>query len=70
SGNPTWFDKMTSGEAEKYLAQGEFPAGSMGPKIRAAIDFVKNDPGKTVLITSEDKLTEALEGHTGTKIVQ
>jgi carbamate kinase len=70
SGSPTWLDTMTSGEAEKYLAQGEFPAGSMGPKIRAAIDFVKNDPGKTVLITSEDKLTEALEGHTGTKIVQ
>jgi carbamate kinase len=69
SGNPTWLDTMTSGEAEKYLAQGEFPAGSMGPKIRAAVDFVKNDPGKAVLITSENKLTEALEGRTGTKIV-
>jgi carbamate kinase len=70
SDNPTWLDTMTSREAESYLAQGEFPAGSMGPKIRAAVDFVKNDPGKTVLITSENKLIEALEGQTGTKIVQ
>jgi len=70
SGSPTWLDTMTSKEAQEYLEKGEFPAGSMGPKIRAAIDFVKNDSGKTVLITSEDKLTEALEGHTGTKIVQ
>ena len=69
SDKPTWLDTMTSAEAEKYLAQGEFPAGSMGPKIKAAIDFVKNDRKKVVIITSEDKLTEAMEGKTGTRIV-
>ena len=69
SDKPTWLDQMTSAEAEKYLAQGEFPAGSMGPKIRSAIDFVKNDPKKAVIITSEDKLAEAMEGRTGTRIV-
>ena len=69
SDKPTWLDSMTSAEAEKYLAQGEFPAGSMGPKIKAAIDFVKNDRNKVVIITSEDKLTEAMEGKTGTRIV-
>lgn len=67
---PKWLDKMTLKEAEQYLAQGEFPAGSMGPKIQAAIDFVKTNPEKTFLITSEDKLLEAMEGKTGTKIVQ
>lgn len=70
SDNPTWLDRMTAREAESYLAQGEFPAGSMGPKIKAAVDFVKINPDKTVLITSEDKLTEAIEGKTGTRIVQ
>ena len=69
SGNPTWLDKMTVEEAEKYLEQGEFPAGSMGPKIKAAIDFVKTSPDKKVLITSEDKLIEAIEGKTGTEII-
>ena len=69
SDKPTWLDQMTSSEAEKYLAQGEFPAGSMGPKIRSAIDFVKNDPKKVVIITSEDKLAEAMAGKTGTRIV-
>ena len=70
SDNPTWLDKLTSREAEHYLLQGEFPAGSMGPKIRAAVDFVKDDPKKVVLITSEDKLSEAIAGKTGTRIVQ
>jgi carbamate kinase len=70
SGNPQWLDTMTSKEAQEYLEKGEFPAGSMGPKIQAAVDFVKTNPGKTVLITTEDKLIEAVEGKTGTKIVQ
>jgi carbamate kinase len=69
SGNPTWLDKITVEDAEKYLEQGEFPAGSMGPKIKAAVDFVKTNPDKKVLITSEDKLIEAIEGKTGTEII-
>ncbi|MGI6393123.1 MAG: carbamate kinase [bacterium] len=69
SDNPVWLDTLNSKEAENYFNQGEFPAGSMGPKIRAAIDFVKSGSSKTVLITSESKLSEALAGKTGTKIV-
>lgn len=69
SGSPEWLDKLTVEEAEKYLEQGEFPAGSMGPKIKAAVDFVKTNPDKKVLITSEDKLIEAIEGKTGTEII-
>ncbi len=69
SGNPTWLDTLTAKEAKAYLAQGEFPEGSMGPKIRAAVDFVESNPGKKVLITSEDKLLDAIHGKTGTVIV-
>jgi carbamate kinase len=66
--NPKWLNKITTKEAKSYLSQGEFPAGSMGPKMKAAIDFVEQNPDKKVLITSEDKLIEALEGKTGTII--
>ena len=66
---PKWIDSMTALEAERYLEQGEFPAGNMGPKIKAAIEFVRAGNGKKVLITSENKMLEALEGKTGTRIV-
>ncbi|MCK5809270.1 carbamate kinase [bacterium] len=69
SENPTWVDTMTVRQAKAWLTQGEFPAGSMGPKITAAADFVASKRGRTVLITSEDKLTEAIEGKTGTRVV-
>lgn len=55
-------------EAEKYYVEGHFPAGSMGPKILASIDFVKST-GKRATITSLGKIVEALEGKTGTLIV-
>lgn len=70
SENPQWLDRMTVKEAEAYLSEGEFPEGSMGPKIKAAIDFASYDGGKKVIITSEDKLVEAVEGKTGTIIVK
>ena len=69
SDEPKWIDKMTAREAESFMAQGEFPDGSMGPKIKAAVDFVKTNPGKKVLITSEGKLIDAMNGKTGTLIV-
>ena len=55
-------------DAKRYLAAGEFPAGSMGPKIQAAIDFIEGGGGE-VLITSPAVLGEALEGRSGTRIV-
>ena len=54
-------------EAEKYLADGQFPSGSMGPKIEAACDFLRSG-GKRVIITSLDGLSSALEGEGGTTI--
>jgi carbamate kinase len=53
--------------AEKYLQEGHFPAGSMGPKMESAIDFLSQG-GQRVLITQPETLAAALEGRTGTHI--
>jgi carbamate kinase len=55
-------------EARRHLADGQFPPGSMGPKIEAALGFLE-DGGDEVLITSPDHLAEALDGGAGTRIV-
>jgi carbamate kinase len=60
--------KMTVAEAEQHLAAGQFPPGSMGPKIEASVQFVRAT-GREVLITDVDVLREALEGKDGTLIV-
>jgi len=56
-------------KAEQMLEEGQFPPGSMGPKISASIDYIKNG-GSEVLITSAEKLRAALIGRSGTKIVK
>ena len=61
-------DRLTVAEAQKHLASGQFPAGSMGPKIEASIQFV-HTTGKQVIITDVDHLRDALEGREGTVIV-
>jgi carbamate kinase len=61
--------KMSVAKARKMLADGQFPPGSMGPKITAAIDYIEGG-GKEVLITSAEKLRLALIGRSGTKIVR
>jgi carbamate kinase len=60
-------DQLTVRDAERHLREGQFPAGSMGPKIEAAIQFVRAS-GKEVLITDVDHLRDALEGREGTRI--
>jgi len=59
-------NKISVAEAEKYFAEGQFADGSMGPKILAAIDFVKNG-GKETIITES---TQLLNKNCGTRIVQ
>jgi carbamate kinase len=58
---------MTVDEAKRYLAEGHFKAGSMGPKVEAALGFVERG-GDHAIITSLDKAVDALEGKTGTHI--
>ena len=57
----------TIAQARAYLAAGQFPPGTMGPKIEAAIQFI-NDGGERVVITGIDTLDAALEGTSGTVI--
>jgi carbamate kinase len=68
-GKPTQrsIDRLSVEEAERHLAEGQFPAGSMGPKIEAAIQFVRATK-KQVLITDVGVLREALEGREGTVV--
>ena len=61
-------DVMTVDQAREYLGQGQFPAGSMGPKIEAAIEYVEAG-GEEVLITSARHLKAALIKRSGTRIV-
>jgi carbamate kinase len=60
--------RMTIEEAKRYLKEGHFKAGSMGPKVEAALGFVERG-GEQAVITSLDKAVAALEGKTGTHIV-
>ncbi|MGD9489004.1 MAG: carbamate kinase [Calditrichaceae bacterium] len=60
--------ELTVRDAKKYLEAGEFPKGSMGPKIRAAVDFIEQG-GSEVLITSIEKVSDALKGKSGTRII-
>jgi len=62
-------DELTVADAKEYIAEKQFPEGSMLPKIRAAIRFTTSGPGRRTLITSLDKLVEGLKGQTGTWIV-
>ncbi|MBI4588109.1 MAG: carbamate kinase [Candidatus Rokubacteria bacterium] len=58
---------LSVAEARRYLEAGQFPPGSMGPKIEAAVDFLAGG-GEEVLITSIEAFTDALEGKAGTRI--
>jgi len=59
---------LTVARARTLMADGEFPAGSMGPKIEAACRFVE-EGGEGALIGTLDRLEGALDGHSGTWIV-
>ena len=62
-------EKMSVDDCKKYLDEGHFPPGSMGPKIKAAIKFLNNG-GEKVYITLPEKIEEALKGKTGTLITK
>ncbi|RLG43857.1 MAG: carbamate kinase, partial [Thermoproteota archaeon] len=63
-----FLDVITLAEAKKYYEEGHFPPGNMGPKVMAAMRFVEHT-GKEAIITSLDKVIDALNGKTGTRIV-
>ena len=66
--NQTPIDHMTVAEAKQLIADGQFEAGTMLPKIEAAIDYLEKKPEGKVLITSMSKVKDAIHGKTGTVI--
>ncbi|WP_423055295.1 carbamate kinase [Zhaonella formicivorans] len=61
-------ERLTVDEAKKYLEEGQFGKGSMGPKVQAAISFVEN--GGEAIIGALADLREAVKGERGTRIVK
>ena len=61
-------DRMTVKECRKFLDEGQFPVGSMGPKIESAVRFLESG-GRRVIISSLEMAEEALAGRAGTTIV-
>lgn len=59
---------VTTDEAERYLAAGHFEAGSMGPKVSAAIQ-VKRNGGEKVVITSIENIIPSVNGLAGTEFI-
>jgi len=68
-GTPEQVDlrRLSLVEAKRYLAEGHFPPGSMGPKVEAAIRFLE-DGGRRAIIASLGQAYRALQGLTGTEI--
>ena len=60
--------KLTVSEARGHLDAGQFPPGSMGPKIRAGMEFVEECGGE-LIITSAKRLPQAMRGRAGTRIM-
>jgi carbamate kinase len=63
-----YLKQVTAGDLEAYLAQGHFPAGSMRPKVEAALSFVRQG-GRQALIAGLDDIEKALAGKAGTRVV-
>jgi len=61
-------DRATADEMARYHDAGQFPPGNMGPKIESALRFLRAG-GKKVIITSYERLCEAVEGTAGTHVV-
>lgn len=61
-------DVVTLRDIKRYYEEGQFPPGNMGPKIKAAINFLEKG-GKKVVIGSIEKMALAIDGKAGTHIV-
>lgn len=61
-------DRLSAAEAKRHYDDGQFPPGSMGPKVLAALRFIERG-GPRAVITSLEKLSNALAGEAGTEIV-
>ena len=64
------FDSVTAKELQALMKEGVFPAITTFPKVDASIRFVNDDPNRQAIITSLEKVKEALAGTTGTRITK
>ncbi len=70
SENETPLETVTVEDAKKFISEGHFAAGSMQPKVEAAINFVSTNPEHTAIISHLDKAKSAIKGKTGTYFVK
>jgi carbamate kinase len=63
-----WLEHIGLAEAKRLLAEGHFPAGSMGPKIEAIVSFLEYGGERRAIITNPPNLGRALSGAAGTHI--
>ena len=70
-GKPTqkFLDRLTIKEARQHLAAGQFPPGSMGPKVEAAASFLEGG-GELAVITDLERLAAGVAGKAGTRILR
>ena len=61
---------MSLSDAEQYCAEGQFAAGSMLPKVQAAMNFVRSGNNRKAIIASLEKASDAIQGNSGTIIHQ
>jgi carbamate kinase len=60
-----FLDELSLSEARRHLAEGQFPEGSMGPKVRAVLQFLEGG-GSRAIITSIERISDSIEGRAGT----
>ncbi len=65
-----WLDHLTLAEARQLLKEGQFPSGSMGPKVEAITVFLESAGGRRAIITNPPNLGRALTGAAGTHVTR
>ena len=66
--NQEWLSELSVADAEKYKAEGQFPAGSMLPKVESLLDYIAACPNGVGIVTKLETMADALKGTKGTRI--
>lgn len=66
--NEEWLSDLTTSKAKEYIKEKQFAAGSMLPKVEAAVSFAESKMGRQALITLLEKAKDGINGQTGTMI--
>lgn len=66
--NQQWLSDITTAEAKVLMEEGQFAAGSMLPKVQAAVEFAESAENRSSLITLLEKAKDGIAGKTGTVI--